>query len=270
MTTTTSILASPAVSAYLNVASKERTCWYLTQGEPQALTMTVMTEAGLERRILPGLMGLVVGKPTETAEEAVAIARGVRDGLLADPSKLEPFDLVEAEIDDEAVDLARAFSDASLRIEEIAHIGTMQDGSPSDVLVRMVEDMAQDLDHPASALTDMPFLAAILVENKGSIDEGVMDDVLMSLHDHGRQGFLISASVPEMKPTGPDSFSVHYGTRRVDVFYASTYAVACRKALAWAEHEVESMRTGVRTVRASLIRKTTTAKTADEAQPDLI
>jgi hypothetical protein len=269
MTTTTSILASPAVSAYLNTASKERTSWYLTQGEPQALSMTVMTEAGLERRILPGLMGLVVGKPTATAEKAIAVAEGVRDGLLADPSKLEPFDVVEAEIDDEAVDLSRAFSDASLRIEDIAHIGTMQDGSPSDVLVRLIEDMAQDLDHPASALTDIPFLASILIENEGRIDEGVMDDVLMGLHDHGRQGFLISASVPEMKPTGENSFSVHYGTRRVDVFYGSTYAVACRKALAWAEREVESMRTGIRTTRTPLLK--TTEKPMDEVatQPDL-
>jgi len=264
---TTSQLASPAVGLFLRRATPGQVSWYLSQGEPQALSTTALVKGEFVERIHPGLMGLAVGAPVATAELAIEAARAKLDDLLSRPEELESFDIVEAEIDDEAITLARAFDQASARIESIAHIGTMTDGSASDVLTEIVEDM--DLDHPVSAFEDLPFMVKLLEEPDGRRRGELMEDFLMMCHDHGRQGFLIQTSVPEMRPTGSDSFSVHYGSRRTDVFYGSTYAVACRKALAWVERETEAMRTGERIARPSLRRRPDAVQT-DDGQPTLI
>lgn len=265
----TTDLASPAVGRFLRTATPGQVNWYLTQGEPQALGVTARVDGDFVQRILPGLMGLAIGEHQPDAESAIAVARTRLDELLARPHELEPFDIVAAEIDDEAIVLARAFDRASARIESIAHIGTMTDGFPSDVLTEIVEDM--DLDHPASAFDDLPFMIELLKDPQDRRRGELMEDFVMMCHDHGKQGFLIVASVPEMKPSGPGSFSMHYGSRRTDVFYGSTYAVACRKALAWVEKETEAMRTGERTARASLREKPDApAPDADDGQPTLI
>lgn len=263
----TTQLASPAVGRFLRTATRGQIDWYLSQGQPQALATTALVEGRFVERILPGLMGLAVGGPAADAQQAISQARAELDRILSDPDALEPFDIIQAEIDDEAISLARAFDQASARIESIAHIGTMTEGSPSDVLTELVEVM--DLDHPVSAFDDLPFMVGLLEDPDERGRGELMEDFLMMCHDHGKQGFLIMASVPEMRPTGPKSFSVHYGTRRTDVFYGSTYAVACRKALAWVEKETESMRTGVRIPRPSL-RKATPDAVSDDEQPNLI
>lgn len=259
--------ASATVSAFLASATKGQRAWYMSQGEPQCLTGCIVGEKGLTTVLYPGLRGIVVGPAVGTEKEAVAKASDALANLKADPSVFEPFDEAAAGIDDEAVDLAAAFEEASLRLERIAHIGTMQDGSPSDVLKELVEDM--DVDHPVSAMTDLPHVVRIKLSDDEIDDEALMDDFLMGCHDAGKMGFLVEASVPEMRPTGPSSFSVHYGTRRTDVFYASTFAHACRKALAWAEQEVESMRTGERIRRPSL-RPAPATPEVDEDQPSML
>lgn len=259
--------APATVSAFLASATKGQRAWYMAQGEPQCLTGCIVGEKGLTTVLYPGLRGIVVGPAAGTEKEAISKASDALTSLKADPSVFEPFDEAAAGIDDEAIDLAAAFDEASLRLERIAHIGTMQDGSPSDVLKELVEDM--DVDHPVSAMSDLPHVVRIKLSDDGIDEEALMEDFLMGCHDAGKMGFLVEASVPEMRPTGPSSFSVHYGMRRTDVFYASTFAHACRKALAWAEQEVESMRTGERIRRPSL-RPAPAAPEVDEDQPSML
>lgn len=260
--------ASYAVASYLSKAKPGQVSWYLSQSEPQAISVMQMIEGDFVNRIYPGLRGLVVGQPCGTVEEAEAAAAAKLAELLSDPSALEPFDVVAAEIDDEATDLSQAFDQASLRLESIAHIGTMQEGSPSDPLVEIVENL--DVDHPVSALDDLPFLVPMLLQEGRRRRDDLLEDFQMLCHDHGRQGFLIEASVPRMVPTGEGSFSVHYGTRHLDVFYGATFAVACRKALAWAERQVEAMRTGTVMRRESLRPKAPEPEAVDDTQGTLI
>lgn len=259
--------ASPAVIAFLNAATKGQKSWYMAQGEPQCLTGCIVGKDGLRSVLYPGLRGIVVGPEAADERTALAAAAEALSRIRADSATFEPFDESAHDIDDEAIDLAAAFEQASLRLERIAHIGTMQDGSPSDVLKELVEDM--DVDHPVSAMYDLPHVVRIKLSDDDMDDEAMMDDFLMGCHDTGAMGFLVEASVPEMRPTGPTSFSVHYGSRRTDVFYASTFAHACRKALAWAEKEVESMRTGERIRRPSL-RPAPEPVETDESQPSML
>ena len=64
------------------------------------------------------------------------------------------------------------------------------------------------------------------------------------LRDYGAAGFLIEASVADITPTGGGSYSVNYGSRRTNIFYASTYAKACEKAIAWGEGLADEMKAG--------------------------
>jgi hypothetical protein len=259
--------ASGNVAAFLRTATAGQKAWYMAQGEPQCLTGCILDDKGLKTVLYPGLRDIVVGQATSTEKEAVAKASEVLDELKADAGIFEPFDEAAYGVDDEAIDLAAAFDEASVRLERIAHIGTMREGSPSDVLKELVEDM--DVDHPVSAMHDLPHVVRIKLSDEDMDDEALMDDFLMGCHDAGAMGFLVEASVPEMRPNGPSSFSVHYGSRRTDVFYASTFAQACRKALEWAAEEVESMRTGERRMRPSL-RPAPAPVEVDEDQPTML
>ena len=155
--------------------------------------------------------------------------------MLAKP--LEPFDEIAAGIDDEATDLQALFDEGLVRLENIIHVGTMQDGTLADPLEEFFEDL--DLEYPVAALDDLPMLKKAMEED----EEGELEneDYVQIMRDHGAAGFLIQASVPERTPNGNGAFSIHYGTRRTNVFYASTFAAACAKALAWAEEETAKM-----------------------------
>ena len=232
--TKTTDFAPPIVSAFLREATKEQVNWYLAQSEPQCLSGTFMEEGELVDKIFPGLRGVMVGKEVKTFDEAIAKAGEVKAKLLE--GDLEPFDEVTMGIDDEARDLQRAFDEGLVRLEAIAHVGTMQDGSISEPLEEMLERF--DLEYPVAALDDLPFVRKAL-ENEEY--EAEIEDIIQIMRDHGAVGFLIEASVPHRTPHGDGSASIHYGTRRTNVFYASTFAAAARKAIVWAAKETAKM-----------------------------
>lgn len=226
MTQITTRFASPAVSAFLKKAEPGQQNWFLTRGDPQCLSGDFMEAGNFVTKLYPGLRGIIVGKAVDTPEEAIVNAAATKKRLLAE--KCEPFDEAAAGVDDEALDLQERFDKGLLRLENIAHIGTMQDGSLAEPLREMIEHLE---DARASLIDDLPFLAAFDPE----------EDIIEILRDHGAVGFLIEASIPTRTRHDDRSASIHYHTRQTEIFYGSTFATACAKALAWAESETNLM-----------------------------
>jgi hypothetical protein len=249
---TTSRTASAAVGEFLRTATKPQKLWFMTRGEPTCLSLTVMDADGLKSVFYPSLRGITVGQTVASPEEAVAAAAKVKADIIATET-LEAVDEVELGIDDEALDLADLFDDNLVRIDQICHVGTMFEGSAAEPLERIIDDlMSYD---KSSAFDDLPFLRKLadsLKPKAKSDDEDadeeerpssgeILEDALMVLRDNGAVGFFVEASVPEISDVREGAYSVHYGMRRTDIHYASTYRRACLKALAWGKAELAAM-----------------------------
>ena len=264
---------SDAQSGFLRSAPKAQRIWWMTRGEPECLRLQTFGPEGLSVLLYPSLRGVGIGKPVATVEEAVAKAAAVKADLLA-TEELEPVDEAALGIDDEATELATLLTEASVRIETIAHVGTMQEGSMSDPLAEIVDDL--DGDHLVSALVDLPFLVPLLRSEERTTSAEFREEFSMRMHDAGADGFLVQASVPTLSPhRDGKGASVHYGDRRTDVFYASTFRHACLKALAWGEAENAAMMAGGRDARteravdAAFPRPVPTAEPVDDRQAQL-
>lgn len=221
------------ISQNIQKLKPEQIEWYLTRGEPQAIEATRFTDGEIVSKFYPGLRGIVVGKECENPEEALAEATKAKEQMLK--KDLEVFDEVEHGMDTEALELQSAFDEALVRIERIAHIGTMQDGSISEVLEGMIEDMDIDDSDNHRIPEGLEFLA-----NYDDVTRA--EEIVEVLRDYGMVGFLIEASVPSRTYRDNGSASIHYGTRYTKILYGSTYSQACKRALAWAEKLEDEMR----------------------------
>lgn len=265
MTETTSRFASITVGNFLKEASGGRRMWFLAQGEPQALVGSFMTKDGFETRIFPGLRGVRVGDAVSTAQEAEAEAARVRADLLG-RDDLEAFDEAEAGVDDEATDIAARFQESGARLDRIIHVGAMAPDDGCEDLRTLIEDL--DPAYPDLLFKDIPWLAGFLRpeqkagadmseahEDRGDDEDGeedeperrsvdeLVDDFLMTAHDHGTMGFVVEVSVPKYVPHKDGAgCSIHMGTRYLQHRYASTFRVACDRALEWAEARIGEMR----------------------------
>lgn len=235
MTQTNDRFAPPVVTAFLRTATEAQVNWYLSTGPAQCLVGSTFEGGRFENRYYPGLRGIVVGAAVGDAEKAIALAEEVRQRSLSRPQ--EPFDEIEAGIDDEARDLQDQFDACNLRLESIAHIGTMQDGSIADPLKEMLGDLEPG--RRVAAMDDLPVLAAALTG--GHCDSA--SDIVEQLQEYGAVGFLIEGSVPDRTFHEGGGATIHYGSRTTNIFYGSTFSAACRKALAWAEDVEAGART---------------------------
>lgn len=254
---TTSRTASTAVGAFLRTASKPQKMWFMTQGEPTCLTLTVMQDGGLKNVFYPSLRGIAMGQPVESPKLAVEKAAKVKADIIA-TEPMEAVDEAALGIDDEALDLADLFNEDLVRIDAVCHIATMYEGSAAEPLERLLDDMLSYGE--CAAFEDLPFLRRLTTPEKAkptsdedqndvgndedddrpSSDE-LVDDAMMLLRDNGAMGFLIEATVPEISDVRGGAYSVHYGIRRTEIIYASTYRQACLKALDWGRAQIAAM-----------------------------
>lgn len=259
---TTSRTASTAVGAFLRTASKPQKMWFMTQGEPTCLTLAVMQDGGLKNVFYPSLRGIAMGQPVESPKLAVEKAAKVKADIIA-TEPMEAVDEAALGIDDEALDLADLFNEDLVRIDAVCHIATMYEGSAAEPLERILEDLLSY--DKCAAFEDLPFLRRLTTPEKAKptsdgdqddaedLDDAVdgdderpssdelVDDALMLLRDNGAMGFLIEATVPEISDVRGGAYSVHYGIRRTEIIYASTYRQACLKALDWGRAQIAAM-----------------------------
>ena len=227
MTKITEQFAPQHVTDTLKTLNKDQVDWYLTRGEPQCLQGQFLVDGNFTISLFPGLRGVIVGKAVETADQAIAAAQKVKDNALA--RSPEAFDEAAAGLSTEANDFQTRFEEHLLRVEDVAHVGTMQDGSIADPLERILDNLifSCEIGEYAKELT---FLSDYLTSSE-------VDDIVSMMRDRGTVGFLIEVSVPEQTPRSDNSRDIHYHTRHTQIVYGSTYQVACEKALAWAEQK---------------------------------
>lgn len=248
MTDKTDIAAKPATMRILRDLTKDQRRTYMARGVPRALVGTYLLVEGdmfgeTVTKIRPSLRGIIVGDEVASIDEAVVKAAEVRDRLMAE-GLLADLDEIALGIDGEAVDLEARFQEAGVRIENIVHIGTMQDGTPSEALREMIGNIEE---HDVRALdAHLPFLARLhrLREDEdGDMDEHEFaDEFLESARDEGLSGFLVEVSVPHITPHAGGGWSIHGGIRSLAVRYGANYRQACERALEWAEAKNEEMR----------------------------
>jgi hypothetical protein len=247
---TTSRIASAAVVRFLKDATPGQKEWYMAQGEPSCFIGHATDPDGMRRVMYPCLRGIMVGKPAASVEEAVAEARRFRNELLAKEG-LEPVDEVELGIDDEAHDLEDLFSEQIGTIQQIAHVATMANCDRGEVLTMIMRDVIDALGAGCSLslIDDLPCLRPLVEHSRECAEDGdgrtrddLVDDAIMMMRDAGAMGFLVLASHPDIGNVRGDSFSIHGHTYETDIFYGSTYAMACRKAVAWFDRTLEEMR----------------------------
>ena len=225
MTKITEQFAPQHVTDTLKTLNKDQVDWYLTRGEPQCLQGQFLVDGDFAIKLFPGLRGIIVGKEVKTAKQAIAAAQKVRDNALA--RSPQAFDETMAGLSTEANDLQVRFEENLLRVEDIAHVGTMQDGSIADPLERILDNLICD-GKVGEYAKDLVFLNEDLAGAE-------VEDIVSMMRDRGAVGFLIEVSVPEQTPRSDKSRDIHYHTRHTQIIYGSTYQVACEKALAWAE-----------------------------------
>lgn len=250
---TTTRYASAAVSAFLKTATKPQRLWYMVQGQPKCYVGNVMDDKGLREVLYPCLRGIMIGKPVGSVDDAVAEAARVKADIIATET-LEPVDEAALGIDEEALELGESIDEGLAQIEDICHVATQAGTVRSEVLEEMIEDVYRDIreGRETPVLADLPFLSRFAKkqnvdtseEDEDESDGGIVDDMLMAMRDAGAVGFLVRASVPEISDVRADGggYSVHYGTRRLEIFYGSTYRHACLKAIDWAERQIERMK----------------------------
>ena len=227
----------------------------------------------------PMLSGFAVGQPQDKAEDAIALANERKAHFMNE--EREPFDIAAAGIDEVSPLLRRAAFDANMRVDAIFHLGTMRDGSVVDELVELIEeadssrrylarekkkvarkmasladsptlpgvdDGISDKDRRIANMPEMPICAQIpcleklLDDYDEDFDRENADELLQTLSEMGYEGFLIQATVPEMKPSPGGSVSIHYGMRHIGLFYGHTYKAAVDAALEWANEKTNAMR----------------------------
>lgn len=226
MTEIVTRFAPQYISDFLKTATKGQVDYYLSQGEPQCLSGQFFVDGDFATKLFPGLRGVIVGQQVDTPEKAIEAAEKVRKAAME--RDLEPFDEEAFGLGTEALDLQDQFEENLLRIEEIAHIGTMQDGNIAEPLERILETMEGDATGPYAA--ELAYLDDTLKDC-----EEAAEDIVQMMRDHGTVGFLIEVSVPKQTPNGKGSTSIHYRTRYTEIVYGATFQLACSKALAWAK-----------------------------------
>lgn len=226
--------APPSVSGVLKTLSKEEVNWYLAQGEPECIKLQMIRGNDFVTELLPGLRGIIVGEKVDNPEEAITAAARVKENLSS--KKLKPIDEITLEIDDEAFSLQEQCDQAMMRLESIAHIGTMNEGSPSEPLEQMLDHI---IDGNVDALETLSFLKEY--EKSGRYSSEDAEELCTMLRERGYAGFLVEASVPKQVKNGI-STSIHYNTRHTNIFYGATFRVAVEKALKWGNEESERMR----------------------------
>lgn len=247
---TTTRTASDEVCRFLDGATRGQKDWYLAQGEPSCFIGHVADPDGMRQVLYPCLRGIMVGRPAASVDEAVSEAARFREGLIA-KGGLEPVDEIGLGIDDEARDLEDLFSDQIGTIQHVAHVATMGNAGKGEALSLIMRDIVDAIAGGVSMpiLDDLPCLKPLVERARECADEcdgrmrdELVDDALMMMRDAGAVGFLISASHPEIGNVREGSFSIHGYTWHSEIFYATTYPQACRKAVAWFDRTLEEMR----------------------------
>ena len=230
----TSDFAPKNVQEFMRTASIGEIEWYLSRGEPQCIEGHFMEAGELVSRYYPGLRGVAVGEKVETPEEALDRATKAKQAMLQRKDQFIPFDEGERNLDSEGVDLQKIFEDNLIRLENIVHIGTMQEGSLADPLEQMIERFDES---DVAVLSELPYLRRIVDD-----EDAEYDDIIQVMRDNGHVGFLVEASVPEQEKQPSGTVRILYGTRKTNVYYGSNFGQACKKAIAWAKRENENMR----------------------------
>ena len=213
------------ITDFLKTATKGQVDYYLSQGEPQCLSGQFFVDGYFATKIFPCLRGVIVGQQVDTPEKAIEAAEKVRKAAME--RDLEPFDEEAFGLGTEALDLQDQFEENLLRIEEIAHIGTMQDGTIAEPLERILETMEGEA--TGSYAAELAYLDDALKDCEEA------ENIVQMMRDHGTVGFLLEVSVPKQTPNGEGSASIHYHTRYTEIVYGATFQLACSKALAWAK-----------------------------------
>lgn len=193
---------------------------------------------------MAGLRGLLFDKRQfDKAEDAGKHAETELAYLQADTT-LPVLDEVALGIDSRNATLNDQLEQATIRAEQILHLGTML--TQADDMPDALIDFINDLDnHIVKALaTDMPWLPEMLArwENgDGVTDEEARDDFNTQVYHHACYGYLVEYATPVMTPRrcsngewSGTSFSWSYYSRAW--FYGETLEETVAKALAWAEH----------------------------------